>query len=497
MRTNCPASASSSKLWHRPIEPSELIRTAYGIDAASIKKRAAELPGIVSIRLDSLFPDLPSTIYPEVGGLSEIRRATQQAIEGLDISRIKPGDSVNILASHSGFTLLGGKPYAEMLRSIKDALEKATGATDVRLRVGLGTRYKEADELIKRFCLDQYFQSRGKNKSIGIAPVDEGVAIKTEIGTLYGLKKAYDAKWIVHAHTTDNREVHIHRQLDRGLKAFAMSYARLETRSTYHLNMGPRAANFVARAIFQSPFVREKHAFSVFLLLSPTGIIGVDADTDLFALNGRVVLGSLKNYGKLLILLGEIDECIAILDASCPVPSVPAAGFIYASLVCAHQDLFDLDIALTASTWYSESLYGKDGQALLENLPCPNPALKMTIQNYALVGYPCEFYSKNIPTVIVGRKQAERFNLDPQNQNYTKYALIAEDLDGAVKFAKKVTGTDKILIFDGAQGGLNLSESLAGLLIGKSKVASQKVDRELLPKWKRQRGLIGAYESRG
>ena len=222
------------------------------------------------------------------------------------MSRIKPEHKVNILSSHHGFTLLGGDPYAEMLKTIRDVIEERTGCKNIRLRAGVGLRFRETEEYIRRYKLDEYFNGKAR----GVAPVDEGVAIETEIGTLYGIKKIYDADWIVHAHNSDVREVHFHRMVDRAVKPFGMSYARIETRSTYHQNLGPRAANFTARAIFDSPFVQDKFAFSCFLTVVPHGILGVDADNDLYSLNERVTEVGCRYYGKMMTLFGEIDECI-------------------------------------------------------------------------------------------------------------------------------------------------------------------------------------------
>lgn len=56
-------------------------------------------------------------------------------------------------------------------------------------------------------------------------------------------------------------------------------------------------------------------------------------------------------------------------------------------------------------------------------------------------------------------------------------------------FAYKTTGTDKVIIFDGAMGGLNCSKSLAEMMIEKAPEVSKLVDDELLPKWFRQRGV--------
>lgn len=469
-----------------PIMPIPPRPSQYGIDPSLVKTRVAELPGMTSIGLKELFPDLPDVIYPSAEGVAAIRKATEESLKNVDMSRIKPEHSVNILAAHHGFTLLGGEPYAEMLKTIKDVIEARTGCKNIRLRAGVGLRFRETEEYIKRYGLDEYFNG----KAIGVAPVDEGIAIETEVGTLYGIRKIYDADWIVHAHNSDVREVHFHRQVDRAVKPFGMAYARIETRSTYHQNLGPRAANFTARAIFDSPFVQSKFAFASFLTVAPNGIINVDSDNDLYALNDRVTQSGCKYYGKMMTLFGEIDECIAALDFPCPVVYVFSAGVIYANFAGANTDLYDLDIALPAYTWYTEAFYGKRGKPLLDDIPRVNKAIKMCVHNYAWTGYPSAFFSEHIPTIVVGQEQADLFNRDPQNLTYMKHAMVAEDTKAAMEFAYKVTGTKKVLIFDGAMGGINVSEPLAEFLLKKAPEVSKRVDEELLPKWLRQRGVI-------
>jgi len=466
----------------KPIPPRQ---SQYGVDPVLVSKRAVDLPDMASVLVRDLFPDASPVIYPSDRGLEAIREATRRRLEKVDMSMIKPGDSVNVLGSHHGFTLLGGAPYAEMLKVIRDVVQERTGCENIRLRVGVGLRFRESEEYIKSFGLDKYYEG----KVAGVAPVDEGIPIETEIGTLYGIKKIYDAKWIIHAHNSDVREVHFHRQVDRAVKPFGMSYARLETRSTYHQNLGPRAANFTARSIFDSPFVQEKFAFAVFLTMSPTGVVDVEADNDLYALNDRVTYLGCRDYGKMMTLLGEIDEAITILDFPGPVPYVFAAGVIYANFVGASHDLFDLDDPLPPYTWYTEAFYGEDGKPLLSKIPPVNPSIKMVIHNYAWGGYPSAFFTEQIPTIMVGREQAELFNRDPQNLNYTKHTMMADDLETAVKFARRVSGTDKILAFDGASGALNVSSSLGEYLLSKAPIVSRKVNEELLPKWLKQRGI--------
>jgi len=286
--------------------------------------RGTDLPGMTSITFKELLPSIPPPLFPDQG-IEAIRKASRESLSGIDMTKIKKGDSVNILASHHGFTLLGGEPYAEMLKITKDIIQERTGTEDIRLRAGVGLRFRETEEYINRFGLDKYFKGRAK----GMAPVDEGIPIETEFGTLYGLKRAYDAKWIVHAHNSDLRELHNHRLIDRILKPFAMSYARIETRSTYHQNFGPRSSNIIPRAIFNSDFVQSKFVFSIILTTSPNGINNVDADNDLLKQNDRITINALQWYGKLLTLLKEIDQCIVLLDGPYPIGYMKGGGVVF------------------------------------------------------------------------------------------------------------------------------------------------------------------------
>jgi len=467
--------------------PGPLKPSIYAIDPSLVKERAAEsIPGMVSVKIKDLFPDMPEVIYPSDRGLEVIREATEKALAHVNMSMIKPEDSVNILASHHGFVILAGEPYAEMLKTIRDVVEKKTGCSNIRFRAGVGLRFRETEEYIQRFKLDEYF---GEGKALGMAPVDEGVPIETEIGTFYGLKKAYDAKWIIHAHNTDIREIHFHRLVDRAIKPFGMSYARIETRSTYHQNLGPRGANFAARLIFDSKFIQSKWAFACFLDVSPAGVTGVDADNNLYALNERVTVELAKTYGKLMTLLGEVDEAIVILDGIGPVPYTFAGGVIFANFCSANVDMFDLDNPLPAYTWYTEAYYDKENKPLIPEVPPMNPAIKMLVINNAWTGYPSEFWATQLPTIMVRRELAEHFKNDPQNSRFMDHAVIADNLKTAMEFAFRQAKTDKIIIFDGAAGGINVSEPLAELLVEKAGEVSDRVDKKLIPKWMAQRGI--------
>ena len=86
----------------------------------------------------------------------------------------------------------------------------------------------------------------------------------------------------------------------------------------------------------------------------------------------------------------------------------------------------------------------------------------------------------------------ELFDRDAQNALYTSHAKILDTTEEAMAYARKTTGSEKVLVFDGAFGGLNLTEPLAELLLKKAPAVSRRVDEELLPKWLRQRGISSA-----
>jgi hypothetical protein len=68
-------------------------------------------------------------------------------------------------------------------------------------------------------------------------------------------------------------------------------------------------------------------------------------------------------------------------------------------------------------------------------------------------------------------------------------AVVAETLEGAMDFAHRLTGTDQVIIFDGAPGGLNVSHSLARRLEEAAPKVTKRVEKELLPMWMKQRDI--------
>jgi hypothetical protein len=66
--------------------------------------------------------------------------------------------------------------------------------------------------------------------------------------------------------------------------------------------------------------------------------------------------------------------------------------------------------------------------------------------------------------------------------------VTAETLDAAMLFARRLAQTDKVIVFDGSFGHINLSPSLGQRLIDKAPEISRKVE-ELVPIWLKQRGI--------
>ncbi|MGA3127301.1 MAG: hypothetical protein ABSD13_11345 [Candidatus Korobacteraceae bacterium] len=469
------------------LAPTEPRASYYNIDPKTLQTRAAELPGMRGVRIADLFPDSPLAITTESRDAicEKVRTDTLAQLANVDLSKIQPGDSVNVLASHHGFSIFGGEAYAEMIRTVRDEVQRRCRTQNIRLCVGVGMRFREADEYIKKFELDQYF----KGKANSICPVDEGVPIATEIGTLYGIRRAYSAKWVIHTHNNDVRELHYHRQIGRLFKPFAMSYATIETRSSYHQSMGPRASNMLPRMIFESPYVQSKFVCSVILQVAPTGTIGVSARNDLRGQDIEFARLNLRWYGKIITLLSKVKEAVVVIDYPGPFPYTTAGGILFGNFLNATIDEFDLDFAFTPFNRYMDMLYPGQTPLYSGNLvPPPNPAIKALVINYCSKGYPGTFFAQQLPTLVVGA-QAELIANDEQNTTFMNFALKVDDLQRGVDFARHFAKTPNVMIFDGAVGGINVSESLADELHRMAPAVSEEVDDKLMPLWLEQRGI--------
>ena len=128
------------------------------------------------------------------GNLFRHNESTGEALSRIDMSMIKPGDTVKILSSEHGYSIMGGDVYATMLEAVKDNVKTATGCKDLRLMVGAYKGFRESDEFIRRYELDKRFEG----KVYGYGPYDrDEPAIDTEIGTIYAIKKIFDGDWFI------------------------------------------------------------------------------------------------------------------------------------------------------------------------------------------------------------------------------------------------------------------------------------------------------------
>lgn len=461
-------------MYNAAVNPPELMESVYG---PKPKERAVNLLDMVSVSVADLFPDITDPLYTDGDDLSVIEKATDEALSSVRMTMIKPGDTVKLLSSEHGFTIMGGEAYAAMLEAVRRSIQDRTGCEDVRLMVGAYKGFQEADEVIARYDLKRRFDG----KVYGYGPYDKDMPIETEIGTVYGIKKLFDGDWFVHSYYDCPREMYFHRMIDRAFKAFVMSYARFETRSIYHMNFGNRSSNFLPRAIFDAPSIQERYAFSCFLRTSPAGILSVDADRDLSALNERITISHLKMFGKMMRLFNEIDECIALLDGSRWGFYLHAGGVVFGVLMNVKTDPFDLS--------KPKALGGFKRNEKGELVPMLiNPAIKVIVMNQAWPGINYLGLDET-PIVIVGEDHADMWKADHCNPLIAEVARTATDLEKAMDMAYAIGKTDKVIIFDGNFGHINCSPSMAGLLMEKAPKVSREVDEELLPMWLEQRGI--------
>ena len=446
--------------------------------------RAADLPDIVSVKVNDLFPEIPQG-FMHNEGIDAIRKATEEALSPVDMSMILPDHSVNILSSEHGFYILEGHHYCEMLKTIKDVIQEKTGCRNIRLRLAAGMGSKESNEIISHFNLKEYFNGHVR----GISAFDKGIPIETEVGTLYGLAGAYDSDWIVHVGHDEPRDLYFYRMIDRLLKAFVMSYARFETRSVFHGNFGNRSGAFLYRAMFDAPFVQGKFTFGCFMRITPAGITGVDASNDLHTLSKDITIDLLRDYGKMFRLFAEIDDCIAVLDGGRYGYYLHAGGIVFGCLENAKYDA--LDLSQPAAFAYFDMLgkMAKGEYEKMDRIMFVNPALKAVVLNQAWPGIPMAGLTMDVPTFVVGKEHTEKIKMDASNPSFMDMAQSVDTLEEALALAKKTAGTDKVLVFDGSFGYINLSRSLVDELMRKAPSVSQNVEENLLPMWLKQRGL--------
>ena len=116
-------------------------------------------------------------------------------------------------------------------------------------------------------------------------------------------------------------------------------------------------------------------------------------------------------------------------------------------------------------------------------------SIKAVVLNQALIGLNFTSITVLYPTIIANEQMAAMMRHDFSNPSFMDRAEVAANLFEAVETAVERGGTDKIIVFDGSYGSLNVSPTMAEHLLELAPECAREVDEELLPKWLKQRGI--------
>jgi len=459
---------NTENLIHPVQEPSVYMPSVY---CNTPEMLARHLPDMVSVNMRELFPSLPEACYTKDGDdLAPIAAMTRAALEKVDMSDITPETSVNIVCAEHGFCLCGGKPYIEMIKTIREVVLERTGCIDLRLRVVMWRTPRECTEAIEYYNLKEVFDN---NVDYSWA-YDKAVPIETRIGTMYGLEKVYDADKFILAYYDDPREFYLHRMYRKSFKAFTMNMARFETRSMYHDAVGKfhsqtsNLASIIPTSIYDSDYVQGKWGFGCFLTSSPAGIDGVYAGDDLYEIDDYLDSRLLKNYSYTVQLFRQLKSFNAIVEGGRWHNYVHGAGLISASVMHISKDNFDLDDL---------------------NPDNPAPGLVSYVLNQCWYGFPS---ATKVPLVIIGKELQENIMKKDAMARHTNVLPTVNKVDtlpDAVALTQQFCEGSGYLVFDGSFGFINCSRDLAEDMISKAPAIIKLVDEELYPKYMKQRGL--------
>ncbi len=461
-------SINYDELIHPVQEPTTYMPSVY---CNTPEMHARDLPDMVSVNLRELFPSLPEPCYTRDGDdLTIIAKKTREALEHVDMSDITPETSVNIVCAEHGFCLCGGKPYIEMIKTIRDVVLERTGCIDLRLRVVMWRTPRECTEAIEYYNLNEEFDN-----NVGYSwAYDKAVPIETRIGTMYGLEKVYDADKFILAYYDDPRELYLHRMYRKSFKAFTMNMARFETRSMYHEAIGKfhgqtsNLASIVPTSIYDSDFVQSKWAFGCFLTSSPSGINGVYAGDDLYEIDDHLDASLLRTYSYIVQLYRQLENVNVIVEGGRWHNYVHGGGLISGVMLHLSKDQMDLDD---------------------DSVDSVAPGLRSYIINQCWYGLPA---GAPVPFILVGDELTENIT---KKDIFSRYLSLTptfkscKTLPEAIEYSTQVSNGGGYLIFDGSFGFVNCSRSIAEEMIRKAPGIIKLVDEELYPKYMKQRGL--------
>ena len=441
---------------------------------------AYEHPDFVSIKVKDLFPNMPDAIFQHDGdSLQPTIDSTREALKNVDMSMIKPGDSVNILTCEHGFLMFGGRPYIEMVKVIQEEIERRTGAYDIRTKIVMYRTPREGDEVIDFYKLEEKL-----GHVEAVSSYEKGVPIETRIGTLWGLEKVFDADHLVFAYYDDPREIYVNNYYRKAFKAFTMDLMRLETRTLFHFGFGSptghgTAGMIVPTSVYDSDFIQNKWAFCCFMRTTPNGLMRIEACKSLYEMDEECSKTALKYYPYMHHLLTSPKNYTLIQDGSRWLSYMHCAGLIAGINWNSYMDHYDLDNASLSLDQFIAAVMDPEKN----NLGC-------VIMNQGWYGLSIGFV-KRFPSISVGDEIRALLDQDTFNYHFNENPKIrkAQNLLEAVEMAKEITGNDMMIAYDGSYGYINCTRSMAEELFRNAPIIQKKVDEELYPKYMEQRGL--------
>ena len=459
-------------------KPADYLPSVYG---NKCEKHAWELEDCCSVKVSELFPQITPAIYNEGDDLSIIAEHTRKSLENVDMSMIKPYDRINLCCSEHGFGILGGRPYLEMIKTIKQVVEERTNNQRIKVVLAMYRTPSEVNEVIENLDLHKELDC----EIVGVGPFDDGIKIETSIGPVLGIKKVYDCEWMIYAYYDDPREIYVHRGINRLFKSFMMNFARYETRSSVHHSFGQTSANIISTAVYESEFVQNKFAFSTILMTSPTGVCAIESDRDLFAINKKSQANMLKNYSIIRELFASLDDWYAIWDGERWGYYLHTAGIVFGVCSEADDDFFDLDIPWCNGIGRGYANY-KGGN--LNTFMGIMPTFKGGVMNQSWIGLSISWIARFTTFYCVGKEQLEMYRRDKTNPMMAELVHPVDTLEEGVAKCDVSSDTKNYVVFDGSFDNINCSRSAAEDILKKAPIALEKAMSNY-PRYLRQRGF--------